>query len=221
MRPTWQHGVSAGDELEALQTDVMRFIAILGLCLVAISSLVNGAQQEQVTEEQPPQHERMAEKKPQQAPEVKLESNPPASLQVALESRVAKPPVVKESPAPEEDEPGFTLEFESGEALRSLLEAGHIQLFAFVGVDFKRYHPEGEFRQVEAPASYYQMDPATVPQHLRLRANSLYRGPVSWGVTLPANAIRDIQSAVSSRAGGSLLISADAGVRLVGEENRE
>jgi hypothetical protein len=40
--PIWQRG-QAGDELESLQTDVMRFFAILGLCLAAIFSLVNTA----------------------------------------------------------------------------------------------------------------------------------------------------------------------------------
>lgn len=42
MKPAWlisSHGED-GAELEALQTDVMRFVAILGLCLAAIFSLV-------------------------------------------------------------------------------------------------------------------------------------------------------------------------------------
>jgi hypothetical protein len=42
VRPPWQQQ-GADAELEALQTDVMRFIAILGLCLAAIFSLVHSA----------------------------------------------------------------------------------------------------------------------------------------------------------------------------------
>ena len=41
MKPLW-YQANGDAELEALQTDVMRFIAILGLCLAAIFSLVQG-----------------------------------------------------------------------------------------------------------------------------------------------------------------------------------
>ena len=47
VRPPWGPSAQNAAELEALQTDVMRFIAILGLCLMAVFSLVNGAAQEQ------------------------------------------------------------------------------------------------------------------------------------------------------------------------------
>jgi hypothetical protein len=43
MRHPWQSSAEAGDELAVLETDVMRFVAILGLCLAAIFSLVNSA----------------------------------------------------------------------------------------------------------------------------------------------------------------------------------
>ena len=35
MKPPWDHSGQSAAELEALQTDVMRFVAILGLCLAA------------------------------------------------------------------------------------------------------------------------------------------------------------------------------------------
>ena len=225
MRLPWQHGVSAGDELEALQTDVMRFIAILGLCLVAIFSLVNGAQQERVTEELPPHQDQVAEEQPPQAPEVKTESSPPVSRPIAPElsasqAQVTEAEVTRDSHSPDADEQGFALEFESGDALRSSLAAGHIRLFAVVNGDFKRYHPDGVFRQDKAPASYYQMDATTVPPRLRLQAESLYSEPDSWGVILPATAVADIQRLMSAESGGTLLIGADAGVRLAGDENQ-
>lgn len=47
MRPHWMGPSQENAELEALQTDVMRFIAILGLCLAAIFSLVHSAALEQ------------------------------------------------------------------------------------------------------------------------------------------------------------------------------
>ena len=42
----WQPVSSAGDDVEGLQADVMRFIAIFGLCLAAIFSLVREAEHE-------------------------------------------------------------------------------------------------------------------------------------------------------------------------------
>ena len=48
-----QDGVAS--DLEALQTDVMRFVAILGLCLAAIFSLLHSAGTEQTREPAAPQ----------------------------------------------------------------------------------------------------------------------------------------------------------------------
>ncbi len=44
-RPPWETSITAaryrsGEDMEHLQTDVMRFMAILGFCLVAIFALV-------------------------------------------------------------------------------------------------------------------------------------------------------------------------------------
>ena len=51
MRPWWDRSGQAGAELEALQTDVMRFMAILGLCLAAIFSLLRSAEVARVNPE--------------------------------------------------------------------------------------------------------------------------------------------------------------------------
>ncbi len=209
MKPHWQQGVNAGDELEALQTDVMRFIAILGLCLVAIFSLVNGVQREPVPTQQ----------LPEPAPVDKPTSSPPPARQVAPDPQVTESPATPERPAPETDRRGFTLEFESGDALGHLLVRGQIQLFAVVDGSFHRLQPDGTFRQVDAPESYHQMDAATVPTRLRLHAEGLYSGSVGWGVVLPAVTVQDIQRLVSTGSGGTLLISADASVRLVSDES--
>lgn len=215
MRFPWQQGLGAGDELEALQTDVMRFIAILGLCLVAIFSLVNGVQQEQAS----------VQASPEPAPNVKREQEivqqdpmPVPTRQPDLMPAAPEAPAdqddSRETSTQDEERQGFTLEFESVDALASLLAAGRLQLFAVVADEFHRYHPDGVYRRVEAPASYYQMDAATVPRRLRLQGESLFTGAVSWGVTLPDDSVGEIQRLVSSASGGKLLISEDASVRL-------
>ncbi|MEE4660319.1 MAG: hypothetical protein V2J89_07615, partial [Halieaceae bacterium] len=93
------------------------------------------------------------------------------------------------------------------------------QLFAVVADEFHRYHPDGVYRQVEAPASYYEMDAATVPRRLRLQGESLFDGAVGWGVILPDASVGEIERLVSSARGGKLLIGADASIRLESAEH--
>jgi hypothetical protein len=215
LRFPWQQGLGAGDELEALQTDVMRFIAILGLCLVAIFSLVNGVQQEQASAQlslEPAPKEQREQESVQQEP-VPVPTKPRDPMPAAPEAP-ADQADSRETSTQDEEQQGFTLEFESVDALASLLAAGRLQLFAVVADEFHRYHPDGVYRQVEAPASYYEMDAATVPRRLRLQGESLFSGAVGWGVTLPAAAAVEVQRLVSTETRGKLLIGADASVRL-------
>ena len=73
MRYPWLQD-SADAELEALQTDVMRFVAILGLCLAAIFSLVQRASLEQP----PPVIEERLQNQPAVQPQVTPEPEPTA-----------------------------------------------------------------------------------------------------------------------------------------------
>ena len=59
------------------------------------------------------------------------------------------------------------------------------------------------------------MHPETVPEELRwLVPAAVGSDPVEWGVTLPEPTLRQIRELINGRAGGSLLIDANAGVRL-------
>lgn len=213
MKPPWDHSAHAAAELEALQTDVMRFVAILGLCLAAIFSLVNGARHEP--------------REPQPAPEPRAAAlTEPVPTAAAASAPETPAPLQKETPLPQtpqappqpmQQPSGFTLEFESGGALDSLLAAGRIQLFVRADGHFYRYRRGGDYQQADAPGSYYRMDPATVPTALRLRAEGLLSSPIEWGVTLPAATAGEIQRLMSAEQGGNLLIDANAGVRLVAQ----
>ena len=46
MRPPWLPGLAPADDVDSLQADVMRFVAIFGLCLAAIFSLVRELEDE-------------------------------------------------------------------------------------------------------------------------------------------------------------------------------
>jgi hypothetical protein len=196
-------------ELEALQTDVMRFMAILGLCLAAIFSLVQGAAQEQAIAEQ-----------------VAVE---PAAVELTSLDQTAVEPPLKPSPepVPEPASParkaalpsapvvGFTLEFASVEALEKLLRAGQVQLYARLRDQFWSVDIYGEAVPAEAPASYNQMDTETVPRRLRDSIPVAAPGKsITWGITLPARIIGQIQQLTSGGKGGNLLIGDDGTVVL-------
>lgn len=82
--------VSGSRDNEALQTDVMRFMAILGLCLTAIFSLLRGIPE--VTEQQPAlPTDALSEQQPQRVPvKVPAASPPPAAIQASTETMEKK-----------------------------------------------------------------------------------------------------------------------------------
>ena len=188
-------------ELEALQTDVMRFLAILGLCLAAIFSLVKGAAQEQVIGRLDP------------VPASASTSAPAESAAAETQQLVTTAP-----PGRPATEQGFTLEFSSVESLETLLRNDRITLYANQGNQFWSVDSSGQVEAVDAPGSYYQMQAETVPGHLLDRIGGIIPGAATiWGVSLPPDAVSKIEQLTGSRSGGSLLIEADATVTLAGD----
>jgi len=186
----------AGDaELEALQTDVMRFVAILGLCLAAIFSLVQRA-----SLEQPPPVLEVPAPEPQSTTE-------PAAKPTVVEHAVEPAPEPVPAPADPPEQVGFSLEFASAADLMQLLESGQLQLYAQTGEQFWSADARGRFSPVEAPRSYYQMDAATVPEAL---LGSLQRaGPAGdpvWGVVLAPEIVAQLTRLMAEATGGNLLI---------------
>lgn len=225
MKPHWQTGAQGNADLEALQTDVMRFIAIIGLCLAAIFSLVNSAQQEITTPlpESSPVSEQAdpgaaippsGSRKPAPTtvkPEAEAE---PVTALPAGPPAIASPPTPTPAPVTPAPSPGFSLEFASQSALSQLLVAGQVQLFAASDADYW-VHRSGGFYPADPPARIYTMLEQTVPRPLRLLAQGLaLPQPLAWGVTLPEETTREIQALMQGREGGSLLIHADGTVNL-------
>ena len=216
MRPPWERYAQDSGELQALETDVMRFIAILGLCLAAIFSLVNSAE---VNQRQVPStpHEPHSSEQAIETPDL-------------TSSQALKAPVSEESQEHQEHAEsmfnqqlsdsdlraiGFTLEFESEDIMKELQAAGQIQIFVVSVGYFWVYLDAGTFTRVQAPPSYYRMHPETVPSQLRIKASGLEVGDtIEWGVTLPLATSLGIQRLMESRQGGNLVIGADAEVAL-------
>ncbi len=119
-------------ELEALQTDVMRFVAILGLCLAAIFSLVQRA-----SLDQPPpviEHSIPVQATPEQQIVARGHGTPGITPVPEKETTHTAParehrtPETDTAPVPATSQKiGFSLEFASAAALMALLEIGLLQ----------------------------------------------------------------------------------------------
>ncbi len=208
MKQRWPH-TGSDPELESLQTDVMRFVAILGLCLAAIFSLVNTPPPAVPAQPAPaPAVVEVADREPAPSPDSELITRPV----------VPSPPMDMPRPAPDTPpsvDAGFSLEFESDDALLTLLQRGEVRLYAEVSGQFWALSGDRFSRAAQAPASYHAMHADTVPGRLReqLRRDSGVDQAL-WGVQLPVALLQELDARMQNQRGGRLLIDANAGVRL-------
>ncbi len=220
MKPPWlQQGGDA--ELEALQTDIMRFVAILGLCLAAIFSLVHSAVPPPAAP--PPKSAQPAPKTVQTPVKRGAVFDRPKPAQPKMPVSAAQPyqtstPASQPQASPAGAEAGgFTLEFESDDALLRLLAEGAVGLYARVGGQLWELRgASGAFaRASAAPRSYYVMLAGTVPADLRGRLAGVTGATAEeWGVRLSAGVTRQLDTIMRERAGGTLLIRGDGSVNV-------
>ena len=230
-----------------LQTDVMRFIAILSLCLVAIFALVQSipdyvpveapVESAEVVPEAPePEIEPVVE--PEVEPVVEpIDSEPVfASYEPELPEPVepAPAPVTEPTPQPvpaaqptalapaaaetQSDEPdGFTLQFETDDALSALVARNEVSLFAISGKTARKLSLDSgrpQFHVASVPSQFHEMDASTVPDGVtRALRFSGYRAE-SWGVTLPPAISSQLNELLGRHKGGALLIDATGQLRL-------
>jgi len=175
-----------------LQTDVMRFMAILSLCLVAIFALVQSLPISPPVEV-PPElvAEPVIESVPEVIPEATPQSKPdiaepvetvsltrpkwvpkyePKAAPVAAASKepVAEPAAEPAAnPAvPTEAVEGFTLRFESDSALTRLVASSQVGVYAIDGERARRMtvsESRISFWDASLPGSFHEMEVSTVP----------------------------------------------------------
>jgi len=238
MQP-FRHRESGG--MEELQTDVMRFMAILAFCLVAIFALVQslplippasprGTQDtrarpqgpaQALPVEQPPQTPPV-EPPPQTSPvEQPPQAPEPAASPVPKPTPVRRPaPPVRKPDAPAQDQdPGFSLRFDSDAVLIRLVAGGRVGLYAFSDDHTWRMSTEGSglhFAAAQRPARLNMTRAETVPgtmmEALRHAAPPDVLRRVSWGVTLPAATNEAIARLVRAFRNGTLVIHANGSV---------
>ncbi len=182
---------STGFESESLQTDVMRFMAIIGFCLVAIFALVRNTDartsvpnpQAVVSPEaervQPPVAPvatvttiELPEPAPEIVPPPVFEQSPaPVRSPAPVTTAPAAAPPVSANPVPALEEQSLSLGFTSDADFLRLVGAGTIELFVMdndATVDtilrFDAQHPPHGFIPSGAPGQFYELLPGTIPE---------------------------------------------------------
>ena len=220
-----------------LQTDIMRFMAILALCLMAVFALVQSL---------PPVPAATTVPKPQTDAVVVADTTPdpapaePAPQEPAVVGEIpvvltrprpqtmrpaAKPPAppraaaatvgpARAAPAAPTPDRGFTLRFESDLALSRLVAQGDVGFFALDETGARRMSVQNSrlsFWAAPTPRRYHEMDRATVPKTVRdaLRRTGRATADTAWAVTLPPRLTREVERLMREHDDGALIIRRD------------
>ena len=214
-----------------LQTDIMRFMAILALCLVAIFALVQSiplvpeAPSQSPAPAAPPPITKAVEPEAESPPDVQRPLPAPAVPEKAVQLTRAKwtpATAPEESTPPSEEAPeneGFTLRFESDLALTRLVAAGKVGLYAISDGRARRMTVSDSrisFWDASAPNSYHEMEASTVPAPVidALGRSGVNTAGVGWGVTLPGKLREQLDHIMRGNSGGALVIGGDGDLRL-------
>lgn len=203
MRSRRTAGTSQYSELEMLQTDIMRFMAIIALCLLAIFAMVQSLGE-------------VAEVPPGALP---VEPTPVESIQPTPDEPFAVadpvpapapdpvPPAPARKPKPLEPQ-GFTLRFADDTAFMTLLRQGRVAL-QVRRHDTTWHWRGGRFEAGGISGDFYQLELETVPGSLREQLAHLASLAESrWLVSLPADTRRQLDAMMAQHRGGALVIDA-------------
>lgn len=226
-----------------LQTDVMRFMAILSLCLVAIFALVQSiplaptseipkpVAQPAIPAQPAPEEKSIAVQTPE--PETVVERNITLTRPLPQKLPPRETPPVLQRPAAQKIEPvatppvaanpakkGFTLRFEDDVALTRLVARNEVGLYAILpDKSFRMNVNRGQmsFWPASMPNQFHEMDESTVPNSVvdaYQRNNGLRVQDLKWGVTIPAGTSRQLEQYLRDASGGALIIDARGELRL-------
>jgi hypothetical protein len=210
-------GFGSQDEVEALQTDVMRFMAILGFCLMVVFALVKSMPMA-------PPDSRPRIDKPDSVAQVTLAKGVKAADPGRITTEPPRPAPVSREEAPK----GFVLRFSSEKSLAALVERGDVGFYAMAGNHSWRLTLAGRhpvFEAAHRPGAFYQMAPQTVPDAYKSAFNrrvaAFGRERRIWGVTLPQRIRAAIRRQMERHPGGVLIIQEDGRVAYLPEEAGE
>jgi len=228
---------AAGDlDSASLQTDVMRFMAIIAFCLIAILALVRNAepapaphaQGTEATETVETAETRHDQPLPLRAmePIVPLPEDEPQQLTSREGARGATPrPAYRPAPSPPAmpgrpsaasgGTDGLSLRFASDRDFMRLVAKGDIQVYAFKPHDVLALNQTFRFLESPAPASVYELTPETIPAVVTSALHALRAdtSEYAWGIRMPDRLERQIRAFVDKGATGELVINRFAEVQ--------
>lgn len=221
---------SAASLDEHLHADVMRFLAIIAFCLIAIFALVRNSEAPRPAPEVlPPEPEPAAaatppppapaqtkhrRPAPQPMPVAELRPVPapqPAPAAQPLTPRLIAKPAAASAPPRGDPEP-LALKFTSDAAFLRLLSSGRARLFAGADSTWMTLRRGVRWQSTDAPRRYHELLLATLPEVVV----SAFPGDptaVQWGVSLPASTEHAISRLAARHETGRLLIDRDGSVR--------
>lgn len=166
---------------------------------------------------------------PTPAPDVVGETSTAPPVAVAVAPRPAPAPAARSAtpepvpPAPAEaptEKRGFSLRFDSDDALRQLVSRDEVALYAIANRKAWRVMLVNErlsFRPAQTPSRFHEMAAETVPDDVvrtLRRLVTVSPDNLTWGVTLPAATSRQLSEFISAYDSGGLVIGADGALRL-------
>ena len=192
-------------EDDGLQTDVMRFMAIIAFCLVAVLALVRDMD---VTETPAAETSKNAATTEPEA--AQPEASEPETQQPVVEVVMATQDLPAPNSTPEDQ--GLSLRFESDAAFINLIRKGKVRVYAFQQNQFLMLDRGFAFHRASPPQSIHELE--TVPSRVRAAlAGKLISN--QWGVRLPKPTAASIQQLADRFQSGQLVIDQTGAVRHV------
>lgn len=212
-RPTASHHL----DTDGLQADVMRFMAIIAFCLIAMLALVKNL------DGPSPEEPQVAETvEPMDAAEVAVrqvaeaaEAATVAEVPVAIETHEATPVTPRsqkvEKAGKAEDE-ALTFRFASERDFLHLLATDEVQLYASTSTGFARLNNDFTLTDERPREEVFEVMPHSVPPEIERIFRRAGRDPV-YLVDLPPRTRAELRAFLDSidpgRASGALVIHAD------------
>ncbi len=191
MRP----GDPFGGTGDLLQADVMRFMAIMAFCLIAILALVRNSE---------PAPMRQAEET------LTRPVPPPEAAEKAAPAPAAPSPAAPAAPPKDQS---LSLRFASDRDFLRLVSSGGVRLFALDGERVLAVDPRLRASPAPLPGPVHELLPETVPELLTRAIDSEPADGRRWAVALPARTERRIRHYVQQGATGVLVIDRFGEVR--------
>lgn len=231
--PTQPYLNSSPDEAANLETDVMRFMAILGFCLMIIFALVQAIPMvPQATDAgvdttpEPAKKVKKAGKVTESfsmpvtmtlAPtpadtEVETSATTSVQTEILTAEQDQAPDPVQPNPRQEStpsETPHWSLRFASDDAMLQLLRQDLIGVFVRTDGELRQLNAAGVATPVAGQFKLYPMQPDTVPVFFRTLMSNQYNDELAWSVSLSSKLQQQLRQSMQQDSPGTLLIQAN------------